>query len=205
MSPFPRALLLAFCGAVASSCAAAAAGSDGATDRFFRMKQVKVLDSGNNQAPAIDLMIPSAWQFHGEVRWGGAIGGCFADLPAVSLHAQSPDGTIVFEGIPNFTWQYADDPGTQRAMVQENQQGTKVGLKPCPVIKPMRAADFLRQKVIPKFRPGIRIVSVEPLPEFNQMVRHRTAARHPIKRARVPMPPARASSTRLTGRPSRSG
>ena len=104
--------------------AALTAATDTATDHFFRMKQVKVLDSGNNQAPAIDLMIPTTWQFHGEVRWGAAIGGCFADLPAVSLHAQSPDGAIVFEGIPNFTWQYADDPGTQRAMVQENQQGT---------------------------------------------------------------------------------
>ena len=48
-----------------------------------------------------------------------------------------------------------------------------MGLKPCPVIRPMPAADFLRQAVIPKFRSGKRIVSVEPMPEFNQMARQR--------------------------------
>ncbi len=80
---------------------------------------------------------------------------------------------MVFEGIPNFTWQYADDLGTQRSMVQENQQGTRVGLKPCPVIRPRPAADFLRQAILPKFRSGKRVVSVEPLPEFNQMARQR--------------------------------
>ncbi len=33
------------------------------------------MDAGMNQAPAIDLRIPTAWQFHGEVRWGGGAGG----------------------------------------------------------------------------------------------------------------------------------
>jgi hypothetical protein len=93
------------------------------------------------------------------------------EFPGIFMHAQSEDGSIVFESIPNFTWQFTDDPGAQRALVQENQGGVKVGLKPCPVLRPMRAEDFLRQALIPKARSGKRVVSVDPLPEFNQMVR----------------------------------
>ncbi len=168
-----NAMPLLFICAIATGASPAGDHSDARADHYFRMKQVKILDPGMNQMPAIDLMIPTAWQFRGDVRWGGSIGGCFADAPAVSLHAESADGAVVFEGIPNFTWQFADDPNTTRALVQENQQGTKVGLKPCPVIKPMRAAEFLQQLVMPKFRTGKRIVSVEQLPEFEQMVRQR--------------------------------
>jgi hypothetical protein len=160
------------CLLIVCSSASAQVAAPAATDRYFRMKLVKVIDQGMNQAPAVDLMIPTTWQFQGEVRYNGGVGGCFADLAAVSLHAQSPDGSIVFEGIPNFTWQFADDPATQHAMIQENQGGLKVGLKPCPVLRPMRAEDFLRQAV-PKLRPGKAIVAIEPMPELNQIVRQR--------------------------------
>jgi hypothetical protein len=164
-------LIALCCIAAAWSAASAAPPSPGASDRYFRMKQIKINDQGMNQMPAVDLMIPSTWQFKGDVRWGSGVGGCFADLPAVFMHAQSEDGSVVFESIPNFTWQFTDDPGAQRALVQENQGGVKVGLKPCPVLRPMRAEDFLRQALIPKTRSGKRVVSVDPLPEFNQMVR----------------------------------
>lgn len=75
MSDRRCAQLLVVSSAVAWSCAVSAAGSDAAGDHFFRMKQVKIMDAGMNQAPAIDLRIPTAWQFHGEVRWGGGAGG----------------------------------------------------------------------------------------------------------------------------------
>jgi hypothetical protein len=156
----------------AAGAQAAAAGAP-ASDRYFRMKQVKIIDQGMNQEPAIDLMIPTTWQFQGEIRYGGGVGGCFADMAAVMFQAKSADGSLVFNGIPNFTWQYADDPATQRDMVQENQGGIKVGLKPCPVIKPTHAADFLRDAVLPKLRGGKRIVGIDPLPEFNQILRQR--------------------------------
>ena len=97
MSIRRRVVLLVVAAAVAWTAPVGAASSAGSTDQFFRMKQVKLTDPGMNQAPAIDLMIPTTWQFHGEVRWGGGVGGCFADIAAVFLHAQSPDGSVVFE------------------------------------------------------------------------------------------------------------
>jgi hypothetical protein len=147
--------------------------SPAASDHYLRMKQVQIIDQGMNKLPAVDLMIPTTWQFQGDVRWGAALGGCFADLDAIFIHAQSPDGSIVLESIPNFTWQFADDPATQRALIQDNQAGAQVGRKPCPVMQPMRAADFLRQVMLPKFRSDKRVVAVDPMPEFNRLVRRR--------------------------------
>jgi hypothetical protein len=162
---------LTLCLGVLAAYAVSAAPA--AADRYFRMKLVKITDAGMNQMPAVDLMVPTSWQFKGEVRWNGGLGGCFADIAAVFIHAQSPDGSVTFEGIPDFTWQYSDDPTSQRAMMQENQGGNKVGLKPCPVLRPMRAEDFLRQAAIPKLRSGKQVISVEPMPEFNQLIRGR--------------------------------
>jgi len=96
-----------------------------------------------------------------------------ADAAAVSGHAQSADGSVVFESMPSFTWQFADDAETQRAMVQENQGGLAVGIKACPVLQPMSAERFLRQELLPKVRAGKRAAAVEPPPEFNQWSRER--------------------------------
>lgn len=86
---------------------------------------------------------------------------------------------MVLESVPDFTFQYADDPALQRDM----HQGIKIGGKPCPVMRPMHAADFLRQAVIPRLRNGKRVVSVDPLPEFNQLVRQRLGLPPDVARA----------------------
>ena len=151
----------------------AAASAAAPADHYFRMKQATIIDPGANNLPAVSLLIPSTWQFRGEVRWGGSIAGCFADAAAVVMNAQSSDGAVAFESMPSFTWQYADDPVTQRAMVQENQGGLAVGLKPCPVIAPMSAEAFLRQALLPKVRGGKTVAAVEPLPEFSERMRER--------------------------------
>jgi hypothetical protein len=137
------------------------------------MKRVQIADDGMNKMPAVDVMIPTTWQLQGSIRAMGGMGGCFADLETISIHAQSADGSLVFENTPNFTWQYADDPNTVRTMTQEGQAFAKGGIKPCPVMPPQRAADFLRKQVIPKFHADKRVVSVDPYPEFNQLLRQR--------------------------------
>jgi hypothetical protein len=143
------------------------------SDRYFHMKRVQIDDQGNKLPAAVDVMIPTTWQFHGTISAMGGMGGCFADLESVSIHAQSADGSIVFESSPDFTFQYADDPNTVRTMTQEGQAFAKGGIKPCPVMPPQRATDFLQKQIIPKFHAGQRVVSVDPYPEFNQLLRQR--------------------------------
>lgn len=152
---------------------APSAAAQPASDHYFRMQRMQIVDKGNNVPAAVDVMIPTTWQFQGTISVMGGMGGCFADLESVSIHAQSADGSIVFEDMPDFTFQYADDPNTVRTMTQEGQAFAKGNIKPCPVMPPQRATDFLQKQIIPKFHADKRVVSVEPYPEFNQLLRQR--------------------------------
>jgi len=155
----------------ASSTAAAVSG-----EHYFLMKQVKIIDQGMGQGkPAYDLMIPKDWQFKGWVNVGVAEGGCFGDWFSVVGVANSPDNSIELQILPQFTWQYIDDPAGQRQMQTQNQNDAKFGMKPCPVRAPVRAEQFLRQDMVPKCTKVCKnttVVSAEPFPELEEMVRH---------------------------------
>ena len=140
--------------------------------RYFRMKRAQIDDKGNNVPAAVRMMIPTTWKLQGSIRPLGGLGGCFADLESISIHAQSADGSLVFEAMPDLTWEYADDPQTLRMMTQEGQAFAKGGIKPCPVMPPQRAADFLR-RIIPKYYADARVVAVDTYPELDQLVRER--------------------------------
>jgi hypothetical protein len=176
--PFAR-LTISLAAIAVAAGAAQAAGSTttaapGASDHYFLMKQVKIIDQGLGQGrPAYNLMIPTTWQFKGWVNVGVAEGGCFADWFAVVGDAKSADNSIELQILPQYTWQYVDDPAAQRQLQQENQKAARVGMKQCPVRMPVHAADFLRQDLLEKYRKGKPIVSIEPFPELNQYARHR--------------------------------
>ena len=164
-----------------------AAGSAG--PRYFLMKQAQI-DSPDvdYKGPAYHLMIPTTWQFKGWVvagvmkGQGRAVlmmnesdmeGGCFADMIVVGADAKSADNSSEFQLFPQYTWQYIDDPAGQRQMQVQNQRDMQVGLKACPVRAPVPAAEFLRQDFIAKYRKGKTVVSIDPFPELDQIVRFR--------------------------------
>jgi hypothetical protein len=148
--------------------------ASGPAQRYFLMKQVKIIDQGLGQGkPAYDLMIPTAWQFKGWVNINATEGGCFADWFAVVGDAKSADNSVEMQILPQSTWQYIDDPAGQQQMQMQNRKDAQYGMKPCPVRAPIQAADFLRQDMIAKYRKGATLVSVEAFPELDQIVRHR--------------------------------
>ena len=168
------------------------AGSAG--QRYFLMKQAQIdSQDPDHKGPAYHLMIPTTWEWKGWVISGvmkgqGVLGGgCFADFFAVGGVAKSADNSIELQLIPQYTWQYIDDPAGQRQMKVQNQRDAQVGLKPCPVRAPVPAAEFLRQDLIAKYRNGKTVVSIDPFPELDQIVRYRLG-----------LPPAGASGN--TGR-----
>ena len=142
---------------------------------FLRMKQVQIIDQGMDKVqaalPAFDLMIPSAWNFKGNVAFGGGQGGCFSDMFAVSWDATNADGSIAFQGAPTYSWQYADDPAVLKKLTDPNRRALGAGGKPCPVLKPMKAEAYIRQYVLKVLPSGSTIVSVEPFPELNEIAR----------------------------------
>jgi len=151
------------------------AAVDGAPPRYFHMKAVQVIDKAGfaKPIPAMDLLIPAGWTFDGKVEWANR--GCFDDFAAISFHMQSPDGKIIIEGYPSFTWQFVDNPSVQRYLIAENQQGMKVGLKPCPVVQPQPAANVLTKIIVPHLRPGKTIAAMETSADLDQFIKNRTA------------------------------
>jgi hypothetical protein len=174
IAPIAIAIAIAASANAAQTAGSTATPASDGSDHYFRMKQVQIMDqTQQSPKPAYDLMIPTTWQFKGWVNVNATEGGCFADWFAVVGDAKSADNSIELQILPQFTWQYVTDPEAQRQLQQENQQGAKVGLKPCPVRMPVHAADFLRQDLLDKYRKGKPIVSIEPFPELNQIARHR--------------------------------
>ncbi len=79
-------------GLAAFGAAAAAEKAPDSSAHYVRMKHVQIVD-GDLHMPAINAMIPTDWQFQGLLRNLGGMGGCFADLKSMYIHAQSADGS----------------------------------------------------------------------------------------------------------------
>ncbi|MDP9088225.1 MAG: cysteine rich repeat-containing protein [Pseudomonadota bacterium] len=160
----------------------------GAPSSYLLMKQVKVIDPGMDkvQAPlaAYDLLLPADWQFTGTVVFGGGKGGCLADLFGLVITATSADGLTKFQTAPDYTWQYADDPAVMKSLTDPNRRVLGSSAKTCQVAKPMKAEEYFRRNVITLFPRGAEVLSVEPFPELNELVRKRQG-----------LPPGDGSST----------
>jgi hypothetical protein len=138
---------------------------------LYRMKKATVMDEHGfaRPVPAMTLLIPTDWQFQGSAQWG-QFSGCTTSRVQTSFKSGSADGRLGVELYPPYYWQWSDDQATQRNMQVGNQQKAQVGGKPCDVMPPMSAADFLRRYAVPKLRPGKQIVAIEPWPEVLQEV-----------------------------------
>jgi Cysteine rich repeat len=158
----------------AAATGASAAVSNAAAGSYLRMKQVQIIDPGMDKVqaalPAVDMLIPSAWDFKGSVA-PNTKEGCFSDFFAVSWEATSPDGLSAFQGVPNDSWQYADDPEELHKLTDPNRRALGAQGKPCPVKKPVKAEDYFRQNVFTAFPSGSTVASVDPFPELNQIAR----------------------------------
>jgi hypothetical protein len=152
--------------------------TDSGAGSYLRMKQVQVVAHVNDPAlgngpvdiAAEDLLIPSTWTFKSSVA-ANTEEGCFSDFYAVSWQAASPDGTLSFVGAPNYSWQYTDDQASLRKLTDPNRRQLGVGGKPCPVSRPLKAEDYLRQQVLPRLGGGASVVAIEQFPELNRIAR----------------------------------
>jgi hypothetical protein len=165
-------------GADAAPKAAAARGT--ASGSYLRMKQVQIiapvvdpaLGHGNDPVnmPVLDMLIPSTWDLKSNVAFNTK-SGCISDTFSVSWEAKSADGSVAFQGAPDSSWQYADDPAALHNLTDPSRRQINGEGKPCPVKKPMKAEDYIRQYVSTVFPSGSTVVSVDPFPELNQIAR----------------------------------
>jgi Cysteine rich repeat len=167
-------------GAASKAAAAAGTGTGTAPGSFLRMKQVQIiapvvdpaLGHGNDPVnmPVLDMLIPSTWDLKSNIAFNTQ-SGCISDTFSVSWEAKSADGSVAFQGAPDSSWQYADDPAALHNLTDPSRRQINGEGKPCPVKKPMKAEDFIRQYVATVFPSGSTVVSVEPFSELNQIAR----------------------------------
>jgi hypothetical protein len=141
-----------------SATAAKADSANGGDANYYRLKQVKVIDQHGFEKPmpAMSVLIPTDWQFQGEVKYlNGRCG-----LAQTVFRANGPDGRSI-ELLPDYNWVWSDDAFTVQAL--QAQRG-------CDVMRPISAADLLRRVVIPKVRPGAHLVAIEPIPKVSKQM-----------------------------------
>jgi hypothetical protein len=151
----------------------AAAGS------YLRLKKAQISYATVAQLPepqpGIELLIPANWEFNGSIRMFGGKESCFSDAFSVLWEAKSEDGNTKIQGVPNYSWQYSDDPQELHNLTDPNRRthtGNQ-GNDTCPVSKPLSAEQYFRQIVLNGLKPQMTVVSVEPFPVLDQLVRQR--------------------------------
>ena len=150
--------------------------SDAAAGSYLRMKkaQIMVVTStapNAQQQPGVEMLIPTTWDLKGEAQVGTGRSGCFCDTFPIVWEAKSADGSTKFQGIPNYSWQYSDDPQEMRKLNDPNRRQLGGNGKVCPVSKPLTAEQFFRENLMGLLPSGTTVVSIEPYPELNQMAR----------------------------------
>lgn len=163
----------------ASKHAAVAAGTPAAPGSYVRLKKAQISYATVAQLPepqpGIELLIPATWNFNGWIHMYGGKEGCFSDSFSVFWEAKSDDGITKIQGIPNYSWQYSDDPQELHNLTDPNRR-THRGSQSndiCPVSKPLSAEQYFRQIVLNDLKPQMTVVSVEPFPVLEQLVRQR--------------------------------
>jgi hypothetical protein len=131
------------------------------------MKVVKVIDQTGFERPmaSASMLIPTDWQSQGATTWiiKDKCNGIRTDL-----RASGPDGRAI-EIFPAFSWVWADDP---KPMQTTAAQTAQFGNRPCDVMPPMSAADFVRRN-LNRYRPNAQLVGLEPAPKMMAILQQR--------------------------------
>jgi hypothetical protein len=157
-----------------------AAAASAASGSYLLLKKAQIMvtaDDQPNEAPwsAIEMLIPSTWDFKGAVRMYGGKTGCFSESFSELWEAKSDDGVTKIQGVPNYAWQYSDDPQELHNLTDPNRR-THNGNKTndlCAVSKPLNAEQYFRQIMLNDLTPAMTVVSIEPFPVLEQIVRQR--------------------------------
>jgi Cysteine rich repeat len=150
--------------------------SDAASPSYLRMKKAQIMvmistAPNAQQQPGVEMLIPTTWEFKGEAQVGTGKSGCFCDAFPIVWEAKSADGSTKFMGIPNYSWQYSDDPQEMQKLNNPNRRPIGGNGKVCPVSKPLTAEQFFRENLMGLLPSGTTVVSIDPYPELNEMAR----------------------------------
>jgi hypothetical protein len=128
------------------------------------MKMAKATDSQGFERPMTSaaMLVPVDWQSQGVTTWN-IKDKC--NTVQTTLSASGPDDRGV-EVFPAFSWVWADNP---QALQMTAAQTAQMGWRPCDVMQPMAAADYLRRNLA-KLRPNAQLAGIEQAPKLMELL-----------------------------------
>lgn len=150
------------------------AAGNSASGSFLTLKKAQItvtIDQDPTKKPAIEMLIPTAWDLKGKILSFGFKGGCYSDTYSSAWQAAGPDKSTAFAGAPNYSWQYTDDPQEMRVLTDPNRRQHDGENKVCPVSKPLTAEQYFRQNLVAILPAGTTILSVDPFPALTEVAR----------------------------------
>ncbi len=131
----------------------------------IRLRLVKVYDREGFGQPveAFRLLLPAEWKTDGWIRWVARNINCPANIIEVGLKSSAADGLTGFEIFSPFTWQWTDDPMMQQTLTMTQRQNP--AMAGCPLARPMGAAEYLQNRIVPQRRAGSHVTKTEALPQ----------------------------------------
>lgn len=160
----PRLTFIAFLGCITIMNSFIHTAEAASARQKFHMKQVKLYDPNGFKQPIVarSFLMPADWQVAGGVQWNTNYD---PSQPAFfeSFSALSPDGRVGFDLLPSYSWIWFTDPSLRQMMIQS---GNSARLAP-----PLDATGVVQEYIIPNYRPGATIVSVQPRPDLANALR----------------------------------
>ncbi len=155
------------------------AHTSGGAAHYFELKRFTTTTKMSTTASEADvrefkvysLLAPTDWNLVGGASLNPDTGSCFSDSIRVSGVVKTSDGAYGMALLPQSTFRYVDDPAIRQQWEQRARFDEKYKLKGCPILAPMRAADFIRENVVWKIHKDRPQVTSEPFPELEQLVR----------------------------------
>jgi hypothetical protein len=170
----------------AHAAAQAAAAQVKSRADVVRLRRVAVTDSAIFSRPVetASLLIPADWSFEGNIPFDlRSFQWCPENAFSPRMQAQSSSGEVGVATFPAFQTMTFRNP----ILAEDARRRVQMGQGFCPQREPMSMTQFVEQVLVPVFRPGSRVLGVEPVASLQRKVQQQLAA--------TPMPPnARANA-----------
>jgi hypothetical protein len=158
-----------------SHAAAPAATARRPAAEVIRLRKVAVRDEQifGRRAEVVSLLIPADWSFKGGYPVDlNAFRFCPENAFNGGFQAQSADGTVAIAAYPSMQTVHFQNP----LLAEDARRRAQMGQGFCPQRPPSSLGQFVEQVLVPAFRPGARVLGVEPVPVLQQNIRTQIAA-----------------------------
>ena len=119
-------------------------------NEIIYLRTVQIMDDygWGRPVPVKSLLIPAGWHTRGGLQWKNTL--CLNDLTGENFAASSPDGRLMFEILPGYSWQWATNQISQ----------ANIRISGCVLAPPRNPVETLHD-IVAAYRRGAHVRAVE--------------------------------------------